>query len=199
MKNKEVYISWTNRMFVKHGDSDIAAYMESVLNPNLGEFLLHQQEQVTRAIEADVYDHHWEYLSRCTMTVTESGSPIAWCRLGGAIQALQGPSSDELIDFLKSEIKTMNREWPLKIRNAELQFLKDIAQRYARKQWQEDVGQKIRIGGMCEIVFSSIYDWASKNNMLAQLPDSAPGIKPWLREVAPKYAQNKGRPKKSNK
>ena len=61
----------------------------------------------------------------------------------------------------------------------------------AQKLWKLDHEQKIRLGDMCEEVWGLLISEYSQC-----LPDKPNGMKSWLREIAPPYAQRPGRPKK---
>jgi hypothetical protein len=79
----------------------------------------------------------------------------------------------------------------LKKVNQGRQRCKAIAQANAQKLWEADRDQKIRLGDMCDQVWSSLF-----SKYREDLPDKPDGLKPWLRQVAPSYAVKPGRPKK---
>lgn len=57
--------------------------------------------------------------------------------------------------------------------------------------WKSDIKQEIRIKEMCVIVFGELLQ--SEHN--EQLPDKSPSLKDWIKDVAPSYAREAGRPK----
>lgn len=193
------YANWYERMNEKHGD-DIPAYIEESLNPDLRDFLNHQREQYQKAVEADAVDYRYEALIKSTENAEaalEEGKPesiaLAFCRLGQSIEAMQFPTHDELAEFYKLKIAEISRQWPTR----EKQAFIEGAQEAAKMLWAQDQAREIRLGEMCETVYKlmqSIEADLGKDF----LPGQSEGIKPWLREVAPKYAQKKGRPSKKN-
>jgi hypothetical protein len=67
----------------------------------------------------------------------------------------------------------------------------NAAKEIAKKQWEMDKEQKIRIGEMCEIVWGILYE----SEHQPELPDKPECLKKWIRDIAPEYASKKGRPK----
>lgn len=57
--------------------------------------------------------------------------------------------------------------------------------------WKNDLQQEIRIKEMCVIVYGELLHTEHKD----QLPDQCPSIKEWIKDVAPSYAREAGRPK----
>ena len=91
---------------------------------------------------------------------------------------------------IDEEGRNKKRQAGLDHLNQSKQSAKSAAQDKALKLWSEDTEQRIRIGEMCQTV------WADMHEDFGEcLPDSANGMKPWLREVAPDYAKKGGRPK----
>jgi len=65
--------------------------------------------------------------------------------------------------------------------------------------WDRDELKQIRLGEMCEEVYSHLYTMFSGDDLAdyqTALPDLPQGLKPWLREIAPDYARKGGAPKK---
>lgn len=57
--------------------------------------------------------------------------------------------------------------------------------------WKNDLKQEIRIKEMCVIVYGELLHTEHKE----QLPDQCPSIKEWIKDVAPSYAREAGRPR----
>mgnify|MGYP000621332682 CR=1 FL=1 len=68
---------------------------------------------------------------------------------------------------------------------------KEFARHIAIEGWKRDTAQDIKISKMCEIVWSKLVD----SNFDGELPDSVKSLKPWIKEIAPSYASEAGRPK----
>jgi len=67
---------------------------------------------------------------------------------------------------------------------------KEFAKHIADDCWQQDTENKIKVGEMCDIVWSKIID----SGLGKELPDHRENIKPWIKEVTPAYASEAGRP-----
>ncbi len=67
---------------------------------------------------------------------------------------------------------------------------KEIAKHVAEEQWLQETENKIKVGEMCDIVWSKIID----SGLGEELPDQRENIKPWIKEVTPAYASEAGRP-----
>lgn len=65
-----------------------------------------------------------------------------------------------------------------------------IAKHIAEKEWQADTDKKIRMSGMADIVWAKLY----KLKFGDVIPDQAKYIKPWIKDIAPNYASEGGRP-----
>lgn len=70
---------------------------------------------------------------------------------------------------------------------------KHMAKHIANKEWQADKQDKIKITEMAEIIYSTLYSLGFHD----ELPDQAKNIKSWIKEVAPDYASEGGRPRSS--
>lgn len=68
-----------------------------------------------------------------------------------------------------------------------------VAQAKAVAEWEKDSGQKIRIGGMSEKVWAAMID----GGFTDYLPSNRDRLKKWIAPVAPDYAREAGRPKKT--
>ena len=67
---------------------------------------------------------------------------------------------------------------------------KELAKHLAQVQWTQDTENKIKIGEMCNIVWAKLVDY----NFSKELPNHIESLKPWIKEVAPPYASEAGRP-----
>lgn len=67
---------------------------------------------------------------------------------------------------------------------------KEIAKHIAEEQWLQDTENKIKVGEMCDIVWSKLID----SGLAKALPEHRENIKPWIKEVTPAYASEAGRP-----
>ncbi|OTG98364.1 hypothetical protein B9T24_03235 [Acinetobacter sp. ANC 4654] len=69
------------------------------------------------------------------------------------------------------------------------------AKRYAKNiadyLWKKDKTKEIKIGQMCENVYSALFETNHKD----QLPDRVISIRSWIKDVAPAYASEAGRNK----
>lgn len=67
---------------------------------------------------------------------------------------------------------------------------KEFAKHIADERWQQDTENKIKVGEMCDIVWSKLID----SDLAKALPEHRENIKPWIKEVTPAYASEAGRP-----
>ncbi|WP_201512476.1 hypothetical protein [Psychrobacter alimentarius] len=109
---------------------------------------------------------------------------------------------DDLIilhkDLLKLEQETLNNE-PIEDKSKfearrgvshKKVLAQSLAKHIADDCWQQDTENKIKVGEMCDIVWSKIID----SGLGKELPDHRENIKPWIKEVTPAYASEAGRP-----
>ncbi|MGP3792521.1 hypothetical protein [Pseudomonas sp. B392_1p] len=68
------------------------------------------------------------------------------------------------------------------------------AQVIAKQQWQADAAKEIRIGNMADRVYRALVDEGFKES----LPDTPDRLKQWIKPVAPKYASQAGRSRKTS-
>lgn len=102
-------------------------------------------------------------------------------KLEGIIASIEEPSI---------EVKSLDTDF-LKKKGISLHKL--LAKHIADKEWQADKQHKIKITEMAEIIYSKLYSLGFHN----ELPDQAKNIKSWIKEVAPDYASEGGRPPSS--
>ena len=67
---------------------------------------------------------------------------------------------------------------------------KEFAKHTAIEHWKRDIENNIKIGEMCEIVWSKLIDAGFDT----ELPNHTINLKPWIKEVSPSYASEAGRP-----
>lgn len=68
-----------------------------------------------------------------------------------------------------------------------------IAKHIAETEWQADKDEKIRMSDMTDIVWAKLYKLGFSND----LPDQAKSLKSWIKDIAPNYASEGGRPPSS--
>lgn len=66
------------------------------------------------------------------------------------------------------------------------------AKAIAIHEWKNDREKQIKIGEMCEIVWSTLIE----TEHMQELPSKPESLKDWIKGVAPAYAKEAGRPKK---
>lgn len=100
------------------------------------------------------------------------------------------------------ELISNNEEPSIEVKSLDTDFLKQkgvspqkllakhMAKHIADKEWQADKQNKVKITEMAEIVYSKLYSLGFYD----ELPDQAKSIKSWIRELAPDYAREGGRP-----
>lgn len=67
------------------------------------------------------------------------------------------------------------------------------AKAIAIHEWKNDREKQIKIGEMCEIVWSTLIE----TEHMQELPSKPESLKDWIKRVAPAYAQEPGRPKRN--
>lgn len=65
-----------------------------------------------------------------------------------------------------------------------------IARHIAEKEWQSDNAQEVRMSDMTNIVWAKLH----KLGFNDELPDQAKSLKSWIKDIAPNYASEGGRP-----
>ncbi|WP_244948550.1 hypothetical protein [Acinetobacter tandoii] len=65
------------------------------------------------------------------------------------------------------------------------------ARAIASHLWRNDKEQQIKIGAMCQHVWNTLYE----TEHMQQLPDMPISLKDWIKDIAPEYAREAGRPK----
>ncbi len=104
---------------------------------------------------------------------------------------------EELISSIEEpniEVKSLDTDFLKKKGVSPHKLLaKHMAKHIADKEWQADKQNKIKITEMAEIIYSKLYSLGFHN----ELPDQAKNIKSWIKEVAPDYAREGGRPPSS--
>lgn len=120
------------------------------------------------------------------------------------------------MDLYKLHVAELRRTLPLRQKQLAQKHLKEVCQNEAQQLWAKPELEHLRLGEMCQEVWSSIYKWlddAERDFKAAAqrgeedcmetvalfrdvLPEQAEGLKTWLREIAPESATRKGRPSK---
>ncbi len=72
------------------------------------------------------------------------------------------------------------------------EFAQRAAQEIARHLWIQDKEKQIKTGAMCELIWNTLCE----TEHLEQLPNKAEALKDWIKNIAPEYAREAGRPKK---
>jgi len=156
----------------------------------------------------------WDEIKKCMDDLSESIKQgdvektfTSAFRLGMLEKELKYPESIHLKVFHQQQI-IEKKEESLKAYNSVKRLYKDVAQEFAKILWSKDKEQKIRIGEMCEILWSEIIDNPQLTEYVKDefdkrvvdfMPNDAQGLKPWIKDVAPDYAKLGGRPSKSKK
>ncbi|RSB55082.1 hypothetical protein EGK59_05705 [Acinetobacter soli] len=65
------------------------------------------------------------------------------------------------------------------------------AKTIATHVWKNDSAKQIKTGEMCEIVWNTLIE----TQHVQELPDKQESLKDWIKDVAPEYAKEPGRPK----
>lgn len=107
--------------------------------------------------------------------------------------------SDDAIEILNNKfyggIEPESQETIEKIKPVGVSKEKIEAKRYARNiaeyLWSQDKNEEIKIGQMCENVYSALFETKHKS----QLPDQVVSIRSWIKDIAPSYASEAGRSK----
>lgn len=115
---------------------------------------------------------------------------------------------EKRIEFHEALMRANKSNFPLVFKNAINRGAKELVQAIATNHWK--LNPNDRIGDVSQIVWAKTHeffiyarqqkDWGEHSDLWDKkeeaMPDKPDGIKPWLREVAPKEAQRRGRPKK---
>lgn len=64
------------------------------------------------------------------------------------------------------------------------------ARETAKHYWRKDKEQKIRMGEMCQLVWDSLCG----SEYHPELPDKPESLRDWIKDIAPEYASEQGRP-----
>jgi hypothetical protein len=102
------------------------------------------------------------------------------------------------IEAAKARLTTFEQSLPLKRKASIQQSAKELAQEIAATKWRLREYEQFRLAEMADLVWSDLVDISARHDALEKaLPNSAKGLIPWLREIAPTEARKPGRPKKS--
>jgi len=172
--------------------------------PNVAELLAHLRAELERVrANFDRLDgreaEHFAGSIDAAAHALEAGDPavlaLRFFLLGMGAKALSGPyRPSELIGLEMTAYREKVRTLPLELRNARQQAARDAVQALARSLWAQEEHRGTRLADMCELVWARILD--DGGAMLGSLPNSAAGLKPWLRPVAPAAARKAGAPRK---
>lgn len=114
--------------------------------------------------------------------------------LGELLERFRWNQDSRYSKMLKTVTANQKRKSGLKNINKLRAEAKEHVQQSGNKLWEKDAANSIRLGEMCERVWSELAgDIALSPEGV--FPNTANGLKPWLREVAPDYASKGGRPK----
>lgn len=112
--------------------------------------------------------------------------------MGQLAGQLSDSTPDVKTEMARATLSDMKRRRNLIERNNNKAACKASIQEIARQEWANDSSESIRITEMAEIVWAQ----AIQTEFEKDLPNSATGLKEWIKPVAPKYASKRGRPKK---
>lgn len=179
-------------------------YRAATEKPDLQDFINHQIEQCRGAADAGDSDMRWfdmvDAIKKAELAIHNgdpSGIAVAFFDMGRKAERLKHPSDDEISEFMQVRFEKSKRELPLKLKNSKIRFLKGCAEIIARRIWEKDAKQEIKLIDACEKVWPELIDVAEHYNVPRDYyPNDAAGLKPWLRPLAPEYARKGGRPKK---
>lgn len=203
------YQSWEDRLYqALFPDSKLTAdgiesYKQQIDQPDIDQFLDHQDKQVAEAIsagasyEGEVRELQFATLNaRRALELTDTTSlAMAFIRLGKAIRAMEMPSNDTIVKGLSAIIEKHKREKPLQDQAFARNMLQEAARRLAELYWKNDRDQTIRTTEMSEKIWPHLKDLAAEQNVERLLADTKQ-VKEWIKPVAPMYAQQGGRPRK---
>lgn len=109
---------------------------------------------------------------------------------------------DDLIiihdDLIKLESKIINnvhaieKQQLTRGKSQAKQNAQDQAKIIAKALWNNDKDKKIRMLEMAELVYSELFE----NGYMRHLPDNRNSLKDWIKDIAPPYASEAGRPPK---
>lgn len=120
-------------------------------------------------------------------------------------------TEEELVELLTARASELRRQSPIRAKHRAQKGMREQCQLFAEEAWREPRYERLRLGDMCQVVWSMAHDWltgaeqefAQDGEMLriianfrGALPDKADGLKSWLRPVAPESASRRGQPKK---
>ncbi|MBL4611489.1 MAG: hypothetical protein JKY58_12435 [Pseudomonas sp.] len=125
------------------------------------------------------YKNHPE--TRKAMVLLARAQMTSWITIGTAMRNTK----------IQRQLTTIT---PIAKLNAAKSELIEKAKSIAAKKWQEDHTKKIRIGKMCDAVYREL----AAEGFIEQLPQDADAIREWIASVAPKYARQGGRPRKTS-
>jgi hypothetical protein len=182
-------------------------YLAAVKEPDLNEFLKHQRDQFIQALDKDAatpqWCNLWDFTKEAQYALNTGNVnciATAFFAVGKAVEALQHPDSNTMVELYEAKVRTMNQDAPLIEKNSKNGFLKQCVEIMATRIWEGDKKQTIKVTTACEMVWPKLVDLAEEYKIPDDCyPDRAAGLKDWVRPVAPEYARRGGRPKKEKK
>lgn len=194
------------------GDRDLTEdlyleYKKATENPDLADFLNHHRGEVEKAEYAGILDRRIgdlrNAINRAALALQNGDTASiasAFFSMGEKAEKLNHPPEDEMSELYRAQLEKMKSELPIKLRNSKIEFLKGCVEIIARRIWEKDTKQEIKLIDACHEVWPELVDVAEHYNVGWDLyPNEAAGLKPWLRPLAPEYAKRPGAPKKPKK
>ena len=130
----------------------------------------------------------------------------AFFRMGSLAHHLEGESQEEILElykifqaYVRNQKSELSRATPLFSKQYFLKKVKKSVQKIAEEKWKRDENKSIRISKMTKLIWKHLQD--KENNLFnhKHFPKKEDSLKPWLREIAPAYAQKRGAPTKDKK
>lgn len=201
--------TWSLCVYEKHKVDQSVNLFDELRRPDLYNMAVHYLKESQRAIRFEQQneeaepDPRWKELGNkafeaLAAITTEDAREIAsaFYYLGRSAESLSHPSIDEQMAYRAAYIEKLKSELPLRVSTERRNFLIEEIQESARKRWATDLDKDFRVTEMCELLLSEAQDIARQIG--TKVPTKADTLKPWLREIAPKYAKKQGRPRKSD-
>ena len=161
------------------------------------------RKQAREGLEQSLGDARWRELLSAVDAAEGALNGVAgryelallFMTLGHEAEAVTMSDRGVVVMGMNALMEKRRRDRPLTEKSNKAKAMIGVAQEVAADLWRDDITHSIRLADMCERVYRVLIPFAAEKNIIELLPEKVEGIKPWLRPVAPAYAQKRGRPK----
>jgi hypothetical protein len=208
-------VCWVEHVVNRHKNTP--ALLQQLLTPDLIEFVNHYIDQVSGETEAQTIDtravrliNQGKEVKSAIESKDLTSIAMAFFWLGVIVEEFNHPNNVELNQLKIAAIREKIKTGALERHALKIETVKAIAQAHAQILW--GLHPHVRVGEMSEDVFEKVKRYfnsekfhSSSGSEILSRSDiieifktlKISTIRKWLKEIAPKEASERGRPKKN--